>query len=35
MAMPRDDHSFTALDLIKQLGKVGLGLGSLYLAHRI
>ena len=33
MAMPRDNHGFTPLDLIEQLGKVGFGLGSLYLAY--
>jgi hypothetical protein len=34
MAMPRDDHRFAALDLIEQLGKAGLGLGSLDLSHK-
>ena len=32
MAMPRDNHGFTPLYLIEQLGKVGFGRGSLYLA---
>ena len=34
-AVPRDNHSFAPLDLIEQLGKVGLGFGSLYLAHKV
>jgi hypothetical protein len=34
MAMPRDNYGFAPLDLIEQLGKAGLGLRSLYLAHR-
>jgi len=33
MAMPRDNHGFTPLYLIEQLGKVGFGRGSLYRAH--